>query len=82
MGERDFLSQTDLFASGEEGYHTYRIPALTTTGKGTVLAFCEGRKDSRSHAELELKSRPRIRLLSMEFCFFCLVTCAPVRPSV
>ena len=48
--ERDFLSQIDLFASGEEGYHTYRIPALATTAKGTVLAFCEGRKHSRSDA--------------------------------
>ena len=50
MPEREFLSQIDLFASGEEGYHTYRIPALATTAKGTVLAFCEGRKHSRSDA--------------------------------
>ena len=47
---RDFLSQVDLFTSGEEGYHTFRIPALATTGKGTVLAFCEGRKHSGSDA--------------------------------
>ena len=50
MPEREFLSQIDLFASGEEGYHTYRIPALATTAKATVLAFCEGRKHSRSDA--------------------------------
>ena len=42
MPERNFLSQIDLFASGEGGYHTYRIPALATTAEGTVLAFCEG----------------------------------------
>ena len=35
-----------LFPSGQDGYHTYRIPALAVTGKGTVLAFCEGRKNS------------------------------------
>jgi sialidase-1 len=35
-----------LFSSGQDGYHTYRIPALAVTGKGTVLAFCEGRKHS------------------------------------
>lgn len=35
-----------LFPSGKDGYHTYRIPALAVTGKGTVLAFCEGRKNS------------------------------------
>ena len=39
--------QTDIFVSGEEGYHTYRIPAIVTTGRGSLLAFCEGRKTSR-----------------------------------
>jgi len=42
------LSQTEVFRSGEGGYHTYRIPALITTPKGTLLAFCEGRKNSGS----------------------------------
>lgn len=35
-----------LFSAGNDGYHTYRIPALAVTKKGTVLAFCEGRKNS------------------------------------
>ncbi len=39
---------TDVFVSGTDGYDTHRIPALIVTGKGTVLAFCEGRKNSRS----------------------------------
>ncbi len=43
-----FLDQTDLFVGGEGGYHTYRIPALIVTPKGTVLAFCEARKNSAS----------------------------------
>jgi photosystem II stability/assembly factor-like uncharacterized protein len=37
-----------LFESGKGGYHTYRIPAIVKTTKGTLLAFCEGRKRSRS----------------------------------
>lgn len=37
----------DVFVSGQDGYHTYRIPAAVRTVKGTLLAFCEGRKDSR-----------------------------------
>ncbi len=37
-----------LFVSGEGGYDTYRIPALAVTKAGSVLAFCEGRKKSRS----------------------------------
>src|SRR6267142_15157 len=39
---------TDVFVSGTDGYHTYRIPAIIVTSNGTVLAFCEGRKNSRS----------------------------------
>jgi len=41
------FEQTDLFVSGTEGYHTFRIPALAVTKKGTLLAFCEGRKRGR-----------------------------------
>ncbi len=37
-----------LFVSGQDGYHTYRIPALAATPQGTILAFCEGRKNSSS----------------------------------
>ncbi len=41
---------TDVFVSGQGGYHTYRIPALAVTSDGTLLAFCEGRKTSASDA--------------------------------
>jgi sialidase-1 len=50
--------QTDLFIGGEGGYHTYRIPALIATPKGTLLAFVEGRKDSSSdHGHNEILMR-------------------------
>jgi sialidase-1 len=39
--------QSPVFVAGKDGYHTYRIPAILTTPKGTVLAFCEGRKTGR-----------------------------------
>lgn len=49
------LTQSDLFTSGVGGYHTYRIPALLVTAQGSVLALCEGRKDSISdHGDLDL----------------------------
>jgi sialidase-1 len=41
-------TQMELFRAGEGGYHTYRIPALIVTSKGTLLAFCEGRRSSAS----------------------------------
>lgn len=40
--------QSVLWTSGTEGYDTYRIPAIIVTTRGTVLAFCEGRRNSRS----------------------------------
>jgi sialidase-1 len=39
--------RVDAFVSGKEGYHTFRIPAAVVTPKGTLLAFCEGRKHGR-----------------------------------
>ena len=42
------IEQIDVFVSGTEGYHTFRIPALIVSPKGTLLAFCEGRKGGRS----------------------------------
>jgi len=44
-----------VWTSGEDGYHTYRIPGLVVTPKGTVLAFCEGRKTGRGdHGDIDL----------------------------
>ena len=42
------MSQVELWQGGRDGYHTSRIPALAVTTSGTLLAFCEGRRDSPS----------------------------------
>ena len=47
--------QTPLWVGGEDGYHTYRIPALLTTQQGSLLAFCEGRRNNRrDHGDIDL----------------------------
>ena len=47
--------QTPLWVAGEGGYHTYRIPALLTTQQGSLLAFCEGRRNNaRDHGDIDL----------------------------
>ncbi len=43
-----FFTQQDLFVSGNEGYHTFRIPAILVSRNGVILAFCEGRRDNQS----------------------------------
>lgn len=48
----------DVFVAGQDGYHTYRIPALLRAADGTLLAFCEGRKSGRGdHGDIDLLLR-------------------------
>lgn len=35
--------RTDVWISGQDGYHTYRIPSVLRAANGDLLAFCEGR---------------------------------------
>src|SRR5687768_4196926 len=49
------FTESELFVAGADGYHTYRIPSLFVTAKGSVLAFCEGRKTgSGDHGDVDL----------------------------
>ncbi len=48
-------TQFKLFDGGSEGYHSYRIPSLVRTVKGTLVAFAEGRKDNnRDYGNIDL----------------------------
>lgn len=40
------FEQTDLLQQGESGVHTYRIPALAVTKKGTLIAVADARQES------------------------------------
>ena len=49
------LQKTDVFVSGRHGFHTFRVPSLLVTQKGSLLAICEGRKTGRAdHGDLDL----------------------------
>ncbi|MEU3931606.1 sialidase family protein [Streptomyces sp. NPDC029044] len=42
------MTETSVpFRAGQEGYASFRIPAVVATGTGDLLAFCEGRVGSR-----------------------------------
>lgn len=42
---RSYCTSSVPYTAGKGGYDTYRIPAVVTTRKGTLLAFAEGRHD-------------------------------------
>lgn len=44
-------TQTEVFVSGRDGVHTYRIPALVVSPQGTLLVFCEARKQGIRDAD-------------------------------
>ena len=48
FADEPVVSLEYLFKAGEEGYKCFRIPAIVKSGKGTVIAFAEGRKNGCS----------------------------------
>src|SRR5690606_7168541 len=53
-----FNSPIKLFDGGSGVYHSYRIPSIIRTKKGTLIAFCEGRVDNnRDYGNINLICR-------------------------
>lgn len=53
-----FCEKVDLFAEGQNGFVSYRIPGVVVTAKGSVLAYCEARKFTPAdRGELEIHLR-------------------------
>ncbi len=44
------VEKINVFVSGREGYHTYRIPAIIRAQNHDLLAFAEGRKSGSGDA--------------------------------
>ena len=57
--DEPLFEQTDVFVAGEDGICEYRIPALVTSVKGTLIAVCDGRVskpgDAPNNIDLMLK---------------------------
>ena len=53
--DEDVVQRKDIFSRKTDGYHTYRIPTMVVTAKGTILVFVEGRKTHRrDHGDVDL----------------------------
>ena len=53
-----FMTKTDVFTAGSQGVALYRIPGTVVTAKGSVLAYCEARRDGRGDwGEIEVHLR-------------------------
>ncbi|MHC4560083.1 MAG: sialidase family protein [Planctomycetota bacterium] len=53
-----FLERMDLFEEMTDGFVLYRIPGVVVTSKGTVLAYCEARKNTvADRGEIEIHMR-------------------------
>jgi sialidase-1 len=45
MSSKPMLTKIDLFENDMGGNKSYRIPGIVVTTKGTILAYCEARRD-------------------------------------
>jgi sialidase-1 len=49
------VPKVNVFRAGEDGYHTYRIPAIVRAKNGNLLAFAEGRKNGPAdHGDIDI----------------------------
>ncbi len=52
------LEKTDLFEAGDHGYYIYRVPGISVTPGGVVLAYAEARRESWSDwADIDILMR-------------------------
>lgn len=52
-----FIEKADLFTAGCGGYKVYHIPGIAVTARGTVLAWCEARRQGGDWDSIDLLLR-------------------------
>jgi sialidase-1 len=49
------VTKVSVFKSGQDAYHTFRIPAIVRAKNGDLLAFAEGRENDRNdHGDIDI----------------------------
>ena len=51
------IVKTDLFKVGDHGYKLFHIPGIEVTAKGTLLAWCEARKNGSDWDDIDILLR-------------------------
>ncbi len=57
LAQTDEIQKENLFTAGEGGYATYRIPGILYTPQGTLLAWCEARKEGGDWGAIDIMLR-------------------------
>jgi sialidase-1 len=58
--EKKEIQKTDLFVVGDHGYKLFHIPGVAVTAKGTILAWCEARKNGSDWDDIDILLRRSI----------------------
>src|SRR5215210_5809743 len=53
--QADESKSVTVYKAGQEGYRSFRIPAIVRAHNGDLLAFAEGRKNGKSdHGDIDI----------------------------
>ena len=57
LGAEPFFETQPLFSRGDDGYKVVHIPGIVVTAKGTVLAWCESRRNGSDWDQIDIRLR-------------------------
>ncbi len=56
-GDEPLLEKVDVFSARDGDYYHYRVPGIVVSRKGTVLAYCEARRQDGDWADIDIVLR-------------------------